>query len=78
MERRSAPRKVVLMSGAIECADRTIGCLIGNMSISGAALEVTNPEDAPERFNLFFKTDGARIPCRVVWRQYERIGVAFE
>jgi hypothetical protein len=78
MERRSAARKVVLMSGAIEFADSTIGCLISNMSISGAALEISNSEGIPERFNLFFKADGTRIPCRVVWRQDERIGVAFD
>jgi hypothetical protein len=66
------------MFGAIEFADGTIGCLISNMSISGAALEITNSEDIPERFSLFFKTDRMRIPCRVVWRQDERIGVAFD
>ena len=78
MERRSAPRKVVLMSGAIELAGSSIGCLISNMSITGAALEVGNSEDIPERFSLFFKTDGTRIPCHVAWRQHKRIGVAFD
>jgi len=63
MERRANPRKPVLMSGAIEFAGRTINCLISNMSISGAALEVTNSSDVPERFSLFFKADGTRIPC---------------
>jgi len=78
MERRANPRKTVLMSGAIEFAGGTANCLISNMSISGAALEVTNPSDVPERFSLFFKADGARIPCHVIWRQDERIGVAFD
>ena len=78
MERRSAPRKVVLMSGATEFADSAIGCLVSNMSISGAALEINNPKDVPERFSLFFKTDNARIPCRAAWRDNDRIGVAFE
>jgi hypothetical protein len=66
------------MSGAIEFAGGTINCLISNMSISGAALEVTNVHDIPVRFSLFFKTDGTRIPCHVIWRQNERIGVAFD
>jgi PilZ domain len=78
MERRSAPRKAALMSGAIEFADSTIGCLISNMSISGAALAINNSEGIPERFSLFFKADGTRIPCRVAWREAERIGVSFE
>jgi hypothetical protein len=58
MERRCAPRKVVMMSGAIELAGGTIGCLISNMSISGAALEINNAEHIPERFNLYVKADG--------------------
>jgi hypothetical protein len=73
-----APRRPVLMSGAIEFAGGTINCLISNMSISGAALEVTSSHDIPVCFSLFFKTDGARIPCHVIWRQNERIGVAFD
>ena len=78
MERRAAPRKPVLMSGAIKFAGSTIDCLICNMSISGAALEVSNPLEIAERFDLFFKADGTHIPCHVVWRQEERIGVAFD
>ena len=34
--------------------------------------------DIPERFNLVFKADDAHIPCHVIWRQEERIGVAFD
>ena len=78
MERRAIPRNSVLMSGAIEFAGSTINCLIRDMTISGAALDVTDPHDIPERFNLVFKTDGTHIPCHVIWRQEERIGVAFD
>jgi hypothetical protein len=78
MERRATPRNTVLMSGAIEFAGSTINCLIRNISISGAALDVTNPHDIPERFNLVFKTDDAHIPCHVIWRKEELIGVAFD
>jgi hypothetical protein len=66
------------MSGAIEFAGSTINCLIRNISISGAALEVSNPHDIPERFNLAFKADVTHIPCHVIWREEERIGVAFD
>jgi hypothetical protein len=78
MERRAIPRKLVLMSGAIEFAGSNINCLVRNISISGAALDVTDPHDIPERFDLLFKADGTRIPCHVVWRQGEQIGVAFD
>jgi hypothetical protein len=78
MERRAIPRKPVLMSGAIQFAGGAINCLVRNMTISGAALDVADPHDIPERFNLVFKADGTLIPCHVVWRQEERIGVAFD
>jgi PilZ domain len=66
------------MSGAIEFAGSTINCLVRNISISGAALDVSNPLDIPERFDLVFKADGTHIPCHVIWRQGEQIGVAFD
>jgi hypothetical protein len=78
MEKRVAPRKPVLMSGAIEFAGSMINCLICDISISGAAIEVNSPADVPERFNLVFKADDTHIPCHVIWRHEERIGVAFD
>jgi hypothetical protein len=66
------------MSGVIKFADSTVNCLICDMSISGAAIEVTNPHDIPERFNIVFKGDDIPLPCCVVWRNGDRIGVAFE
>ena len=48
------------------------------MTISGAALDVADPRDIPERFDLFFKVGGTHIRCHVVWRQEERVGVAFD
>ena len=78
MERRAVPRNPVLMSGAIEFAGGTISCSIRNISISGASLDVTNPLDVPERVNLVFKADRTHIPCHVIWRQEEQIGVAFD
>ena len=78
MERRAIPRKPVLMSGPIQFAGGAINCLVRDMTISGAALDVADPHDIPERFNLVFKADGTHIPCHVVWRQEERIGVAFD
>ena len=78
MERRAVPRKPVLMSGAIQFAGGAINCLVRDMTISGAALDVADPHDIPERFNLVFKADSTHIPCHVVWRQEERIGVAFD
>jgi PilZ domain len=48
------------------------------MSVSGAAIEISNSRDIPDHFNLVFKADDAHIPCHVVWREEDRIGVAFD
>jgi hypothetical protein len=78
MERRAITRKSVLMSAAIQFASCAINCLVRDMTISGAALDVANADEIPECFNLVFKADGTHVPCRVVWRQEQRIGVAFD
>jgi hypothetical protein len=78
MERRTNVRKPVLMSGSIKFADTTVNCLICDMSISGATIEVTNSQDIPERFSIHFKGDDTPLPCYVVWRKADRVGLAFE
>jgi len=66
------------MSGAISFAGSMINCLIRNITISGAALDVNTSQEIAERFILVFKADGTRIACHVIWRQGEQIGVAFD
>jgi hypothetical protein len=78
MEMRSAPRKPVLMSGVIKFADITVNCLICDISICGATIEVSNPQDIPERFSVVFKGDDTPLLCYVIWRKADRVGVAFE
>ena len=78
MDRRVASRRQVLMSATIEFGGATTGCVVRNMSISGAALDVTSHIGIPEQFELVFKSDGVRIPCHIVWRKDEQIGVAFD
>jgi hypothetical protein len=77
MERRAIPRKPVLMSGVIQFAGGLINCLVRDMTHLGGGARCYRPHAIPERFSLFFKADGTHIPCHVVWRQEERIGVAF-
>ena len=78
MDRRVASRRQVLMSATIEFGGATTGCVVRNMSILGAALDVTSHIGIPEQFVLVFKSDGVRIPCHIVWRKDEQIGVAFD
>jgi hypothetical protein len=66
------------MAGTIEFGGDAINCVIRNMSIGGASLDVTSPICIPDRLSLVFKADGVRIPCHIVWRNDKRIGVAFD
>src|SRR5712691_5762824 len=63
MERRAIPRNPVSLSGAIQFAGCLINCLVCDMTISGAALEVAEPHDIPERFNLFLRRTARTFPA---------------
>ena len=45
---------------------------------TGAALEVRSSRNIPEHFTLALRADRQRIPCHIVWRNEERLGVAFD
>ena len=76
-EHRSVPRNRVLRAGTIEFNGGAINCIVRNLSISGAALDVASPDGIPEHFTLVFPTDGLRMLCHVAWRREKRIGIEF-
>jgi hypothetical protein len=55
----------------------TTGCVVRNLSASGACLTVETPGENPERFNLVFDSGEPSRVARVVWRSATRIGVRF-
>ena len=55
-----------------------ISCTVRDLSITGAALEVSDPTRIPIKFTLVAPEDGLKLPCRVVRRTDFRIGVAFD
>ena len=71
-----APRYLVSEGAVIKFGQRTIDCLVRNLSATGAAIEVPNEPD-PVRFELTILRLGLNLSCRVVWRKDHRIGVAF-
>ena len=78
-EKRAATRYNVLGAATIEFDGGEINCVVRDMSISGAALEVSNPLSVPDRFTLAFRADGLRrMPCHVVWLKQRRMGAAFD
>jgi hypothetical protein len=74
---RRAPRYLALKAGTIKSRGRERGCLVRNLSTSGAALEVFSEIEIPGRFVLCLPNDGLELACRVIWRKPTRIGVAF-
>ena len=60
-------------------ADRLHGCVLSDVSDSGARIEVEDPEKIPDRFLLLLSGNGlAKRKCRVVWRTERQIGVKFD
>jgi PilZ domain len=55
-----------------------IACTICDLSITGAALEISDLSVIPERFRLVMPEDRLRLTCRVVRRSDFRIDVAFD
>ncbi|MCB1393342.1 MULTISPECIES: PilZ domain-containing protein [unclassified Nitrobacter] len=61
------------------CSDgASIGCSVVNISADGGAIDVPNPRDVPDRFQLVTEHGRVVINCRIVWIKRNRIGVAFE
>ena len=78
VETRIAPRYRVSKAGTIEFIGGTIDCVVRNLSVTGAAIEVSNQAAVPENFVLVMPDDGLRLLCHVVRRTEFRIGVAFD
>jgi hypothetical protein len=78
MEKRTAIRTPVSKAGAIEFGVGEIGCLVHNISATGAALDVTSAVEIPEHFTLVLPADDRQMSCHVVWRKDARIGIAFD
>jgi hypothetical protein len=56
-----------------------IDCDVVNVSEGGARIVAKSSETLPAHFSLFLTFDGSeRRSCRVIWRNGDTIGVAFE
>ena len=77
VQSRRAARYHVVKAGTIKFRGSAIDCLVRNLSTTGAALEVSSQTGIPERFMLVVPGDGLHLPCRTMWCNEHRIGVAF-
>jgi hypothetical protein len=78
-ERRTSPRGKTYKVARIAFGGNraVIGCLVRNLSDSGACLAVESPIGIPDAFNLVFDSGEPSRTCSVMWRADRRIGVAF-
>ena len=76
-DKRNGPRHRVMKPGTIGFNGLGIECLVCNVSPSGAAIEIKGTVCIPESFNLMIESERLNKSCRVVWRKYQRLGVAF-
>jgi hypothetical protein len=78
IESRVAPRYRVKKPAWIEHGGDKIVCTVRDLSITGASLEVSDPNIVPEKFTLVVPEDGLKIACRVIRRTEFRLGIIFE
>ena len=79
VETRAAPRFRVMKAAKIEYGGVKTPCMIRDLSVTGAALEISELSGKiPATFNLIMPDDGLKLPCHVVWRSEYKIGVAFD
>ena len=79
VETRIAPRHRVSKAATIEfVGGRPINCVVRNLSVTGAAIELSNRDGIPDSFLLVMPDDGLRLLCQIVWQKDYRIGVTFD
>ena len=79
-ERRRAPRLRTLLGGKLVHSGGlfSMNCVVRNLSDTGARISLPPSAGAPDTFDLIDLKHGVAFACRVVWRQYPLVGVAFE
>jgi hypothetical protein len=80
LERRQHQRREMLTWGKVifNRPLTVIDCLVRDLSDSGACLEMSQPVQVPDVFELIIKPSSKRRHCGVVWRTEKRIGVEFK
>jgi hypothetical protein len=76
-EARRTPRRCVLDMGLVRFGDLSAGCVIRNLSATGAALDVGPHSLLPDSFTLIVVRQKKTYSCNIVWRKGSRVGVSF-
>jgi hypothetical protein len=76
-ERRRHPRTEINEPGLVSAGGSVMTCVVRNISVDGAAIEVENPAFVPARFRLVMTNGDIVHECSVAWIQKNRVGVTF-
>ncbi len=78
-DRRESVRNKVFMGGVAEINGRgsTMDCVVHNFSESGACVEFDSVARIPAEMNLKISRKGRSFFARMIWRQANRVGLAF-
>lgn len=77
-EKRRHPRTETNEPAYVSAGGSIMSCVVRNVSLEGAAIDVENPAFVPARFRLVMARDSSVVhECSVVWIQKSRIGVSF-
>jgi hypothetical protein len=78
-DRREGVREKVFLGGVAEIGERgrTMDCVVRNFSDNGACIEFNSAAKLADEMNLTISRKGRSYLARMVWRQANRVGLAF-
>jgi PilZ domain len=78
-DRRESVRDKVFLGGVAEINSRgsTMDCVVRNLSDTGACIELDTAAGIPDEVNLTVARKGRSFLATMIWRQANRVGLAF-
>jgi PilZ domain len=76
--KRKHPRTDINEPAYVSSGGSVMSCMVRNISLEGAAIDVENPAFVPPRFRLVMANGAAVREARIVWIQQNRIGLSFD
>jgi hypothetical protein len=79
LDRRQSVRDKVIFGGVAEINGRgsTMDCVVRNISEGGACVEFDETAKLPEEMRLTIARKGRSFLARMIWRQADKVGLAF-
>src|ERR1700712_4364917 len=79
LDRRRSMRDKVIFGGVASVNDRgsTMDCVVRNISEGGACIQFEETAKLPEEMSLTIARKGRSFLARMIWRQADRVGLAF-